>query len=69
MDPLRLFRGKDQGAAAERTVVRPTYSYMGEYYVAERVMDDIVSCVAAAMPRSAGWSTSVTAPSRRLMIS
>ena len=30
MDPLRLFRGKDQGA--------------------ERVMDDIVSCVAAAMP-------------------
>lgn len=50
MDPLRLFRGKDQGAAAERTVVRPTYSYMGEYYVAERVMDDIVNCVAAAMP-------------------
>ena len=50
MDPLRLFRGKDQGAAAERTVVRPTYSYMGEYYVAESVMDDIVSCVAAAMP-------------------
>ena len=44
MDPLRLFRGKDQGAAAERTVVRPTYSYMGEYYVAERVMDDIVNC-------------------------
>ena len=50
MDPLRLLRGKDQGAAAERTVVRPTYSYMGEYYVSEHVMDDIVRCVAAAMP-------------------
>lgn len=50
MDPLRLLRGKDQGAAAERTVVRPTYSYMGEYYVAEHVMDDIVNCVAQAMP-------------------
>ncbi len=52
MDPLRLLRGKDQGAAAERTVVRPTYSYMGEYYVSEHVMDDIVRCVAAAMPAS-----------------
>ncbi|MBR5229689.1 MAG: ATP-binding protein [Firmicutes bacterium] len=47
MDPLRFFRGKDQGAAAERTVVRPTYSYMGEYFLAEKVIDDIVTCVAS----------------------
>ncbi len=46
MDPLRIFRGKDQGAAAERTVVRPAYSYMGEYFVAEKVIDDIVMCLA-----------------------
>ena len=50
MDPLRFFRGKDPGAAAERTVVRPTYSYMGEYFVAERVLEDIVTCVAYLMP-------------------
>lgn len=50
MDPLRFFRGKDHGAAAERTVVRPTYSYMGEYFVAERVLEDIVTCVAYLMP-------------------
>lgn len=50
MDPLRFFRGKDQGAAAERTVVRPTYSYMGEYFVAERVIDDIVTCLARLTP-------------------
>ena len=50
MDPLRFFRGKDQGAAAERTVVRPTYSYMGEYFVDEKVITDIISCVARQMP-------------------
>ena len=50
MDPLRIFRGKDSGAAAERTVVRPTYSYMGEYFVDERVLEDIVTCVAWQMP-------------------
>lgn len=50
MDPLRIFRGKDSGQAAERTVVRPTYSYMGEYYVDERVLEDIVTCVAWQMP-------------------
>ena len=50
MDPLRLFRGKDTGAAAERTVVRPTYSYMGEYFVDERVLEDIVTCIAYNMP-------------------
>jgi len=50
MDPLRLFRGKDSGAAAERTVVRPTYSYMGEYILDERVLEDIVTCVAYEMP-------------------
>ena len=40
----------ESGAAAERTVVRPTYSYMGEYFVDERVLEDIVTCVAWQMP-------------------
>lgn len=50
MDPLRFFRGKDQGAAAERTVVRPTYSYLGEYFVADKVIDDIITCLAHESP-------------------
>lgn len=50
MDPLRFFRGKDQGAASERTVVRPTYSYMGEYFLDEKVIDDIVTCTASMIP-------------------
>ncbi len=50
MDPLRFFRGKDQGAASERTVVRPAYSYLGEYFVAEKVIDDIVMCLAHKTP-------------------
>lgn len=50
MDPLRFFRGKDQGAAAERTVVRPTYSYMGEYFIDEKAINDIITCTAKTMP-------------------
>ena len=50
MDPLKLFRGKDQGAASERTVVRPTFSYMGEYFVDEKVINDIITCTAKTMP-------------------
>ena len=50
MDQLKIFRGKEQGAAAERTVVRPTFSYMGEYFVAEKVIEDIVYCLAAKTP-------------------
>ena len=49
MDPLKFFRGKDTGAAAERTVVRPAYSYMGEYFVSEKVIDDIIMCLAHEM--------------------
>ncbi len=48
MDPLRFFRGKEQDG--ERTVVRPTYSYMGQYLIAERVIDDIIGCIAAGHP-------------------
>ena len=30
---------------AEKSVVRPSYSYMGKYNISEKVMTDIVSCV------------------------
>ena len=44
-DPLRVIRGKDQGAAQERTVVRPMYSYMGDYIITDKAISDIVKCV------------------------
>ena len=34
----------------ERTVVRPTYSYMGEFVISDKVMGDIVECVAKDIP-------------------
>ena len=46
LDPLKIFRGKDQGAAAERTVVRPAYSYMGQYFISEKVIEDVIACLA-----------------------
>lgn len=46
MDQLKFFRGRE----LERTVVRPTFSYMGEYFVAEKVIDDIIGCLAYKSP-------------------
>ena len=47
-EPLRIFRGRSKeirGADAEKSVVRPTYSYLGGYVVSDRVISDIVDCV------------------------
>ena len=49
VDPLRIFRGRGKGGKggfAEKSVVRPTYSYMGEYIISDRVIGDIVDCIA-----------------------
>ena len=48
LDPLRIFRNKGEagkGLVAEKSVVRPTYSYMGEYIVSDKVISDIVTCI------------------------
>ena len=50
MDPLRVFRGMDVGMAAERTVGRPPFSYQGEYFVEDKVLDDIIRCVCDVIP-------------------
>jgi len=47
VDPLRIFRGKGKsgkGSFAEKSVVRPTYSYMGDYIISDKVISDIVAC-------------------------
>lgn len=45
MDPLKLFRnfgfGKD--GTEERSVVRPTYSYLGDFFISEKAIFDIVN--------------------------
>lgn len=45
LNPLKIFRsrGKDyESFEAEKTIVRPTFSYMGEYTISERVINSII---------------------------
>jgi len=44
LDPLRIIRGWRGGRASvsEKTVVRPTYSYMGNYSISDKVIGDVV---------------------------
>jgi len=50
LHPLRIFRDKGRAGKsgfAEKSVVRPTYSYMGEYIISDKVISDIVACITA----------------------
>jgi len=43
LDPLRMFRSWGGKASySEKTVVRPTYSYLGDYDLSDKVISDIV---------------------------
>ena len=44
LDPLRIIRGWRGGKASisEKTVVRPTFSYLGEYLISDKVIGDVV---------------------------
>ncbi len=44
LDPLRMIRKRKGGktSVSEKTVVRPTYSYMGEYSISDKVIVDVV---------------------------
>ena len=48
MDPMRVFRRETWKTQrdSEKTVVRPTYSYMGEFFIADSVIQDIAECLA-----------------------
>ncbi len=49
MNPLKILRGSfwgGDGGQGERTVVRPTFSYMGRFYISDSVIMDIANCVA-----------------------
>lgn len=45
MDPLRFFRdfGFGRETSEERSVVRPTYSYLGGFYISEKAVFDILN--------------------------
>ena len=53
MVPLRKFlawgTGREEGDN-EKTVVRPTYSYLGEYFISQQVIEDIVTIIGAELP-------------------
>lgn len=44
LDPLRIIRGWRGGrpSVSEKTVVRPTYSYLGDYSISDKVIGDVV---------------------------
>jgi uncharacterized alkaline shock family protein YloU len=45
IDPLRIFRIRGKGRQVEtleKTVVRPTYSYLGRYYISDLAIESVV---------------------------
>ena len=47
LDSLGLFRSKSHPQQTEKTVVRPSYSYYGEYLLSEKVITDICEIAAS----------------------
>lgn len=44
MTPLRILRGKNdrQGALQEKSVVRPTYSYLGDFTISDKAVSELI---------------------------
>ena len=53
LNPLKIFRTKGKGQEsfeAEKTIVRPTFSYMGEYTISERVINSLIYNIGVTIP-------------------
>lgn len=51
VDPLRsIVRGKEQRRVVEKSVVRPTYSSLGRFYIADTVLASIAAWAAGGIP-------------------
>lgn len=52
LDPLKIFykRGKRAGIVEEKSVVRPTYSYMGKYSISDTTVSQIIMHSAQQVP-------------------
>lgn len=47
ISPLKIFKDNFRGGSqSERTVVRPTFSYMGDFIISDKAVADIAHCVA-----------------------
>jgi len=44
LDPLRIFNSfmKNGETNSEKTIIRPTFSYLGKYYIAEKVINSVI---------------------------
>lgn len=48
LDPLKIFKSwGSKHNYTEKSVVRPTYSYLGDYVIFDTVIADIVNCISA----------------------
>ncbi|MBR1883998.1 MAG: Asp23/Gls24 family envelope stress response protein [Clostridia bacterium] len=45
LDPLRIFGAKKVYDEGEKTIIRPTYSYLGNYYLSEKVVNNLVEYI------------------------
>lgn len=45
LDPLRIFGPKRIADEGEKTIIRPTYSFLGNYYLSEKVLNNLVDFI------------------------
>lgn len=50
IDPKRAFKSEKSGEKKKKTVIRPTYSYLGAYTISDRVIEQIVEHVVSITP-------------------
>ncbi|MDD6044001.1 MAG: hypothetical protein PUB87_09715 [Eubacteriaceae bacterium] len=56
LDPMSIIKGinlpfvKGDAHMNEKTVVRPTFSYMGSFFISDKVIIDIARCVGSRIP-------------------
>ena len=49
LDPLQIFKTKGKGNTpyiAEKSIIRPTFSYMGNFTISDNVFKQIIQCIA-----------------------
>ncbi len=45
LDPLKIFRGWGIKEVSEKSVVRPTYSYLGDYTISDKVISELIQYI------------------------
>ena len=53
LDPLQIFKTKGKGQKpyiAEKSIIRPTFSYLGNFTISDSVFKEIVEYIASKMP-------------------